>query len=237
MREKIYLLLKLLLSFIFFFFIGDIATYLLKLFDINIELLSDKSLVIYRFIMSLIMFVVLFIIYRKSIKNDFKEFRQDIYINIVYIIKMFLIFIVVKYIVSFISVLIMMILKYDISSITSVNQTLIESYVKASPVLMVISTAILAPFYEEILFRLGVKKVLKNKYFFIVISGMVFGLMHVFPLDDGITLVLGIIQSITYVTMGMFLSYSYYKTDNIFTSIGIHFLNNLLSILAMINMI
>ena len=237
MREKIYLLLKLLLCFIFFFFIGDIATYILKLFDINIELLSDKALVIYQFIMSLIMFVVLFIVYRKSIKNDFKEFRQDINKNIVYIIKMFLIFIVVKYIVSFISALIMMALKYDISSITSVNQTLIESYVKASPVLMVISTAILAPIYEEILFRLGIKKVLKNKYFFIVISGMVFGLMHVFPLDDGITLVLGIIQSITYVTMGMFLSYSYYKTDNIFTSIGIHFLNNLLSILAMINMI
>lgn len=237
MREKIYLVLKLLLCFILFFCIGNISTYVLKIFDINIDTLSDKTLVVYQFIVSTIMFIVLFIVYNKSIKKDFKEFRKDINKNITYIIKIFVIFMVVKYIVSFISVLIMTMLNFDTSSMTSVNQNLIETYVKASPFLMVISTAILAPFYEETLFRLGIKKVFKNKYLFIIISGFVFGLMHVFPLDDGVTLVLGIMQSITYVTMGIFLSYTYYKTDNIFISIGIHFLNNLLSVLAMINMI
>lgn len=236
MRERVYFILKLLLCFILFFCIGDMATYILKIFGINIELLSNKALVIYQFVVSLIMFIVLFIVYNKSIKKDFKEFRKDLNKNIIYIIKMFVIFMIVKYIVSFISVLIMTLLKFDTSSMTSINQELIEAYVKTSPILMVISTAILAPFYEETLFRLGMKKVFKIEYLFVIISGVIFGLMHIFPLEEGVTLVLGIIQSITYVTMGIFLSYTYYKTDNIFISIGIHFLNNFLSVLAMINM-
>ena len=237
MREKIYEILKLLLCFIFFFCIGDLTTYVLNLLGINIDLLSNKGLVIYQFVMSLVIFAIMFIAYNKYIKKDFYSFKKNINKNITYIIKMFVIFMIVKYIVSFISVFIMMLLKFDTSSMTSVNQNLIETYVKASPFLMVISTAILAPFYEEVLFRLGIKKVLKNKFLFVFISGMIFGLMHVFPLEKGISLTLGLTQSITYVTMGMFLSYSYYKTDNIFISVGIHFLNNLLSVLAMINMI
>ena len=237
MKEKIYSLLKLLLCFIFFFCIGDIFSYVLGIFGIDVTKFSNKILVIYQFIMSFIMFIVLFFTYKKTIKKDYESFRKEKNKNITYIIKMFVIFMIVKYLVSFISVLIMTLLNFDTSSMTSVNQNLIESYVKASPILMLISTAIFAPFYEEVLFRLGFKKVFKNKYIFVILSGMIFGLMHVFPLEEGIPLMLGIMQSITYVTMGIFLSYVYYKTDNIFISIGIHFLNNLLSVLAMINML
>lgn len=237
MKEKIYSLLKLLLCFIFFFCIGDIFSYVLGIFGIDVTKFSNKILVIYQFIMSFIIFIVLFFTYKKTINKDYESFRKEKNKNITYIIKMFVIFMIVKYLVSFISVLIMTLLNFDTSSMTSVNQNLIESYVKASPILMLISTAIFAPFYEEVLFRLGFKKVFKNKYIFVILSGMIFGLMHVFPLEEGIPLMLGIMQSITYVTMGIFLSYVYYKTDNIFISIGIHFLNNLLSVLAMINML
>lgn len=236
MKEKVYSLLKLLLCFIFFFCISDITSYILSLFNIDVANFSNKVLVLYQFIMSFIIFIALFLTYKAIIKKDFEEFIKEKNKNITYIIKMFVIFMIVKYIVSFISVVIMTILRFDTSSMTSVNQNLIEAYVKTAPILMLISTSILAPFYEETLFRLGFKKVFKNKYVFIILSGLIFGLMHVFPLENGVPLVLGIMQSITYVTMGIFLSYIYYKTDNIFISVGIHFLNNLLSVLAMINM-
>ncbi len=236
MKEKVYSLLKLLLCFVFFFCIGDICSYVLSIFNIDVSKFDNKTLVLYQFIMSFVIFIVLFLCYRKTIKKDYDKFSKEKNKNITYIIKMFFIFMIVKYIVSFISVVVMTLLNFDTSSMTSVNQDLIESYVKAAPLLMLISTSILAPFYEETLFRLGFKKVFKNKYIFIVLSGLIFGLMHVFPLENGISLILGILQSITYVTMGIFLSYIYFKTDNIFVSIGIHFLNNLLSVLAMINM-
>ena len=236
MKEKIYNILKLSISLLLFFSINIIISFILKSINIDIKSLSSKFQVIYQLIISIIMFILVFILYFKTIKKDYKELKKHIGKNIKDIIKLFLIFMIVKYIVSFITILLMTILKLDIESVTSVNQTLIENYVKTAPILMVITTSILAPIYEEILFRLGFKKVFNKGLLFVLISGFVFGLLHVFPLTEGVSLTLGIVQSISYVTMGIFLAYIYNKTNNIFISIGVHFLNNFISILTMINM-
>lgn len=236
MKEKLINIGRLLFGFVCFFYISVAAGFVLKLFNINAKELSIGKLAIIEFVMSAIMFLFLIISYHSFIKKDFNDFKKNLNKNITYIIKIFVIFMVVKYLISVLATLLMMALGYDVSSVTSQNQKLIEEYVKSSPVLMVISTAFLAPFYEEILFRMGIKKVISNKYLFVIISGLLFGLLHVFPLD-GIPLGLGILQSVVYVTMGIFLAYSYQKTDNIFISIGLHFLNNFLSVLTMINML
>ncbi|MBQ3021400.1 MAG: CPBP family intramembrane metalloprotease [Bacilli bacterium] len=236
-KEKLYNLLKILFSLLCFFNIGSILKLVLKLFNIDLTTISTKGLVIYQLVLSLIMFSILLLIYFKDIKKDFKKLKGNIKSSIWYIIKTFIIFMIVKYIVSFISVLIMTLLGFDTTSFTSVNQNLIQDYIKVAPILMVFTTSFLGPFYEEILFRLGFKKVLGKGIWFVIISGFIFGVMHVFPLEEGIPLALGIVQSISYVTMGIFLAHIYNKTDNIFLSIGVHFLNNFLSVLTMINMI
>lgn len=236
MKDKLFNILKLVISLLLFFSISTITSFILDIFNIDINNLSNKSMVLYQLILSLFMFIILFIIYRKTIKEDYKKLKKTIGSNIKYIIKVFLIFIVVKYIVSLITVLIATLLKIDMNSITSTNQELIEKFVKSAPLLMAISTAVLAPFYEETLFRLGFKKVLNKGVLFVLVSGFVFGLLHVFPLSEGVTMTMGIIQSISYITMGIFLAYIYNKSDNIFISIGVHFLNNLLSVLTMINL-
>lgn len=235
MKEKLINIGRLLFGFVCFFYISVIAGFVLRLFNVNVKELSIGKLVIIEFIMSFVMFLFLMILYHSFIKKDFKDFKKNLNKNITYIIKVFIIFMVVKYLISVLATVLMMAFGYDVSSITSQNQQLIEDYVKNSPALMVISTAFLAPVYEEVLFRMGIKKVISNKYLFVIVSGLVFGLLHVFPLD-GVPLGLGILQSVVYVTMGIFLAYSYQKTDNIFISIGLHFLNNFLSVLAMINM-
>lgn len=237
MRDKIFNTLKLIISLLLFFSISVISIFILKLFNIDVNKFNNNMMVIYQLIVSLVMFVVLFIIYYKNIKEDYKKFKENISSNIKKIIKLFLIFIIIKYIVSFITILIMTILKIDANSISSINQSMIEGYVKSAPILMVINTVILAPMYEEILFRLGFKKVLNKGILFVIISGFIFGILHVFPLSEGVSLMLGIVQSISYVTMGIVLANIYNKTDNIFISIGVHFLNNLISILTIINIL
>lgn len=235
MKDKLINVLKLLFSILLFFIVGTITKNLLDIFNINID--SEMRLILLQLISSIIVFVLLFLIYFKDIKKDYKSFFKNVSKKIVLIIKLFLLFIIVKYFVSLISAIIMMLLKLDMSSITSVNQELIETYIKKAPILMAISTSLLAPVYEELLFRLGFKKVFGRNMFFVIISGTLFGLLHVFPLEEGISLTLGIIQSISYVSMGIFLAYVYKKYDNIYYSIGIHFLNNFISILTMINML
>lgn len=236
MRDKIYNLLKLFLCLLFFFFFSEIVVFIFNIFNIDLTKLSMKGKSVYQFIMSLLIFIMLLVVYFKNIKKDAIEFKKDLRKNIIYVIKLFFIFMIVKIGVAFLSSFIMVVLKMDVNSITSVNQSALEDFIKVSPLIMVITTGFIGPFYEEGLFRLGFRKVIGNKFLFVIISGFVFGLMHIFPLSEGVSLTLGIIQSISYVTMGIFLACVYAKTDNIFTSIGVHLLNNLLSVLMMINM-
>lgn len=237
MKDKIYNILKLLICLVFFFSISNITSFILKIFNIHKDNISTYYVVLYQFIVSFIMFILLFILYYKTFKKDYKSFKKNISKNITYIIKTFIIFITVKYLIGVISSLIMILCGFELDNIVSNNQEMIMEYVKSAPILMAFSMSILGPFYEEGIFRLGFRKVFNNKWAYIIISGSLFGLLHVFPLSDGVTLSLGIIQSISYVTMGMFFSYIYYKTDNIFNSIGLHFLNNFLSVLAIISML
>lgn len=235
MKEKLINILKLLFSILLFFVIGTFTRNLLNIVNINVD--SEMNIILVQLISSIIILLVLGILYYKELKKDLKIFKNKLSKNIILIIKLFLLFLVVKFIVSVISALLMYIFNLEMYSATSVNQELIETYIKRAPIIMAISTSFLAPIYEEILFRLGFKKVFGNNIFFVLISGTLFGLLHVFPLEEGITLSLGIIQSISYVTMGILLAYVYKKYNNIYYSIGIHFLNNFISILTMINMI
>ncbi len=234
-KNRIYNILKLLICLVFFFSLNDISSLILKL--LNINSLSNKENVILQFILSLVLVLFTTILYINTIKKDYKKLKNNLSKNISLIIKYFIIFTILKYSVSFLSVIILTIFKYDTTNIISNNQNLIQEYIKASPILMFISVSFLGPYYEEILFRLSFKKVITNKYLYIIISGTLFGLLHIFPLSDGITLILGIIQSISYVVMGIYFSYVYYKTDNIFISMGLHLLNNLLSVIMMLNML
>ena len=236
MDKKFKDIFKLVICLICFFGSGYLLRFILKLVGISINKLNIGWMMFIELILALLISGVVVVIYFKDLKNDYKDFKKKLDKNITYIIKMFIIFMLVKYAVSVLSALIIMVLGYDIESITSVNQSTIENYVKMYPWLMVFTTSVLAPLYEETLFRLGFKKVFKNKILFVLISGFVFGIMHIFPLRDDVDLMLGLTQSISYVTMGIFLAYSYQRTNNIFTSIGIHFLNNFLSVLIMINM-
>lgn len=237
MKNKIKDILKLIICCILFLLIGDIVNIFMGVIGININEISNKGKVIYQFVLSLIMFLVLFVLYFKNIKEDFFDIKKNFSKNVRKIIKLFFVFMIIKFLVSLVSTIIMTLLGFDTNSMTSVNQNIIEGLINASPILMFISTAFLAPFYEEFLFRLGIGKVIKSKWLFIIISGTIFGLLHVFPLDEGISLMLGITQSISYVTMGILLSYVYKKHNNIFFSIGVHFLNNFISALTIINML
>ena len=236
MSEKKTNILKLIFSLLFFFYFGKIVSIILLLFGFDLNNLSILGQSIYQFVGTIVLFIILFFIYYKDVKEDFLNFKKNIKTNIKTIIKMYIIFMLIKFGVSFISTLIMVLLEFDTNSLTSANQNVIQDLVKTTPILMIITTGFIGPVYEEILFRLGFKKVIDNKTLFIVISGFVFGLMHIFPLAKGITLTLGLIQSISYVSMGLVLAFIYEKSNNIFITIGIHFLNNFLSVITMIGM-
>ena len=230
MKDNVKNIFKLIISFVLFFNISLVITYIFKLVGINY---SDFNYIDYACLntfIELIMFVVVLLFYKKYLKKDLVLFKLNKKDYIKKIISYFLIFLVVKYGVALFSSLLLVMLGSDL--VTSENQEAVVNLAKTLPFMMMISTSLLAPFVEEGIFRLGIRKVINNKYLFILVSGLIFGFMHIFPTE--LPLYVALIESLNYVTMGLLLAYIYNETDNIYVVIIIHALNNLLSMLMIL---
>ena len=89
---------------------------------------------------------------------------------------------------------------------------------------MSFSTVLYAPLVEEITFRKTFRNIINDKILFILISGIMFGIIHV-GISSNTTN--DLLMIIPYLIMGIDFSYIYYKSDNIFTTITIHSIHNL----------
>ena len=99
------------------------------------------------------------------------------------------------------------------------------------PILVAILSMFYAPIAEELMFRGTIRKFIKNKKTFILVSGILFGLLHV--IDDSKTLA-EFSYVIVYSVLGIYLSTLYAKTNNLCTNIFMHFLQNTLSVIGML---
>ena len=96
---------------------------------------------------------------------------------------------------------------------------------------MVISVVFVAPFIEEILFRkllCGVctETCKLSKWVAIAVSTVIFALIHVADIEN-------LIFIFQYLPLAFVITYSYFHSENIFVPIGIHFLNNLASVVLL----
>ena len=118
---------------------------------------------------------------------------------------------------------------------TSINQQQVEALTKNLPILMLITTGLLAPIGEELIFRgvifTGIRKY--NKILAYLVSAFLFGFIHVMSsvFAGNIS---EMIQMIPYMGSGLVFAYIYESQDNIFASILTHMTNNLIAILILI---
>ena len=80
-----------------------------------------------------------------------------------------------------------------------------------------------APVVEELVFRLSLKKIFSNKWVFVILSGLVFGSMHVF--NDFHTFS-DLLYIIPYSTPGIAFALMLKDSDNILVPMFFHFLHN-----------
>ncbi|MDD4407214.1 MAG: CPBP family intramembrane metalloprotease [Bacilli bacterium] len=228
MKNKLIDIFKFLVVILLFFNIGKTFSIIFNKLNINVDTFNFIDIAYSEALISLVLFIILFFIYKKTLLDDLFEFKINIKNNLKKCFKLFVILLIVKIIATFIIYILSFILKINIS--VSENQSIINLLLSSAPIIMLISTVLLTPFVEEIIFRLGLKKIIKNSGLFILLSGLIFGFMHVFPTDINITVAL--IQSISYVFIGTLIAYYYVKYKNIYFVIIIHSLNNLLGVLA-----
>ena len=210
-----------LLAFLLYFLFSPLIKEILNLFKIDINDLGPIPLNIILIVVDLLFMGVLFLIYKKEVINDFKAFTSNKG-------KWFF-----KYLGLFIgSVVVMGALNLILSKITNMgtseNEELVRELIKKLPVYMTISTIIYAPFVEEILFRKCVRKIIVGndklvKIAYVLISAIIFGLVHVLALDASFY---DILMGIPYMVVGLSLGYIYVKTDNVFATMQFHLMHN-----------
>ena len=111
------------------------------------------------------------------------------------------------------------------------NEKTVQTMIKTLPILMIIDAGFIAPFNEEIVFRKTLKDIFKNKWLFIILSFLLFGGVHVI---SSAKTILDYLYIIPYGALGAAFAYSYYKTNNLFTSITLHMFHNIILILISI---
>ena len=103
------------------------------------------------------------------------------------------------------------------------NEEAVRNIFGQTPIYMFISAVFIAPLIEELIFRQGIRNIFSNDKVFIVVSGIVFGGLHVF---SSATNWMDLLYLIPYCTPGFIFAYILSKTDNVLVPMGLHFLHN-----------
>lgn len=169
--------------------------------------------------------LIMIYIYRKTLIKDLKAFKDNFSNLIEKGIKYWLIGLVAMMISN-------LIISFILSGELANNEENVRNLLNTTPIIAFLMTGILAPITEELVFRKAFLSVFKDKWPFVLISGIIFGSLHVFLSLDSIFQLLYLVP---YCSLGIAFSYMYYETKNIMVPIIIHMVHNsLLSIFSII---
>ena len=208
-----------------FFLISLVQLIPIELFNMDINNLTNKEQLFLTTFSDTVFLLILVKIYFKTLKKDFNKIKGNFYSMMDTGIKYW-----------FLGLILMMVsnilIGMFIPQAQSANEQGVQAMIKASPMISIITIGILAPIIEELTFRKAFKDIFKNKWLFILGSGLIFGALHIVL---SLTSAWDLFLIIPYSSLGIAFGYTYYKTDNIYTSIIMHvFHNTALAILSVV---
>ena len=181
-------------------------------FNITDLSLINKYIVIILIDISLMF--ILYLIYRKELNHEFSKYLKNFKNFFSFGLKYWALGLAIMMISNFI-------IQFIYPSVASNEQAVQEALLEA-PIYIAFSSCIFAPFAEEIIFRKALRKIFNNNLIFIIVSGIIFGLVHnLTSLSSG-----QILYIIPYGTFGVIFAYMYVKTNSIFVPMTFHFIHN-----------
>lgn len=193
------------------FLIFEVVFYFMGIDFTNMTL---KTSIILTYVKYVFFTVLLFIIYRKYLINKWKDFKNHFkdYFDLSF--RYWLIGLVVMYVVN-------IIIMNIIGNVGS-NEEAVQSIITGYPIAAIFMTTFFAPIIEELIFRKSLQDAVSVKKFFPLISGLVFGYIHVM----GATNPLEYLMIISYGSLGYAFGVILNKTDNIYCVIMMHMIHN-----------
>ena len=200
---------------VIFLFFSEIITTILLLVCPDIKAIPASVQQIYIIFMEILFVFLMIMAYKKEYLKNFKDFKKKYNDYFKKYLKYWLIGLIVMGASN-------MILSELFNKIAE-NESAIRETFKVSPIYVYISSVLLAPILEETLFRFNLKKIIDEKGSFIILSGVLFALMHIV---GNFTAWYDILYIIPYSSLGIAFAYMYYDSKNIFVSTMFHLLHN-----------
>lgn len=210
-------LFKTLFSVLFYLFWSVFLQLPLNLFNIR---LSSNMMALYEFVFTFLLLILIFMMYKHELIKEFKFNKKIKYIFI-------------NTVAIFMIMGISNMISYSIlgdNVVSKVNNSGL-SIIDTKNLLMIIRLLVLTPIIEELVFRKSVRTVVNNDIFFVIFSGLFLGSLYVIAQTPSFV---GLISSISYILVGIYLSISYVKTNNIYINIFSRILYNLLMLVIIL---
>lgn len=195
----------------------------IKIFHLDINNITQNQNVLLTIFSNSITALILIFIFKKDLKKDFIDFKSNYKEKLDLAFKIWVTGLVLMAIFNY---TIGLINPNDIAN----NEEAVRSMLKINPWMMFVNTAILAPIVEELVFRKAFRTAFKNNIAFIIISGLIFGALHVVLSIDNL---FDYLYLLPYCSLGISFSYMYYKTENIYAPLSMHMLHN--AIITLLN--
>ena len=206
--------------------IGIIFSFLLiwSIFNISFSFIKNEK--ISSFLEYFFLAITFCIIYFKTLKNDLKSFKE----NYKSILK-------TTFIYWLIGLGIMLLSSYIIRlcGIPEIdNQTSNIEFFKSMPLVQSCIAIFLAPLVEELVFRRSFKEMSSSKHIYALTTGILFSMIHVCPSLTNLKTLIMLVYLIPYGAVAIAFGYSYKKTNNIYGTIIIHSIHNIISLIELI---
>lgn len=203
---------------LFYLFMQLIAPSILNAFNITNAYITNIALLL----SDILLVIILIYFYKNDFIKDYNDLNKTYKDKIRITIKVWLIGLIIMIISNNI---INLFTSSGIANNESLNRVVLDELtIYAIPTMI-----IFGPICEEIIFRLSFKKIFKNKYPYIILSGLLFGFAHVLG-TSGIEL----LYIIPYGALGSAFAYIYVKNKNILCPILAHIFHNLLCIILIL---
>ena len=204
------------LCIIIYFGLSDMQVSFLSLFHINYNEMSLPFKVTYLIIFEILLMSLIVLVLNKKISRDFQNMRKYHKEYFKKYFKFWLISVGIMMLSNFI-------INFFVKTGISANEETIRETFKISPIYIFFSSVIFAPVVEELVFRQSLKNIIPNKYIFIIVSGIIFGGLHVIT---SLTSATDLLYLIPYCAPGFAFAYILADSDNIFIPISLHFMHN-----------
>lgn len=204
------------LAIIVYFGISKLTLLPFALFNIDTNTLPQYIKIICSLVSEVLIIFLLILIFKKTLITNFKDVKKN---HLTYFKTYIKYWFLALGIMMFSNLIILLITSGSIAN----NEELIRQSFDQNPFYIFIVAVICAPIIEELVFRQAFRNIFTNNVIFIILSGFVFGSLHVFNTYQTPT---DLLYLIPYCTPGVIFAYTLVKSKNIFVPIGLHFIHN-----------